>query len=283
MRKGRSYNLKADGTSALRRFAISFPLILLVVYALVMAFAFSFADSLIFQPQTSSYADDGSIVRLETHGGETIAARHLPNETARYTILFSHGNAEDLGTSAEFLEELRRAGFGVFSYDYRGYGTSEGSPSEANAYADLETAYDHLTGKLGVPSERIIIHGRSLGGAVSVDLASRRECGGLIVESSFVSAFRVVTGYRLLPFDKFDSLGKIGRVRCPVLFIHGEEDSLIPLWHSEKLFEAAPEPKSLVRIPGANHNDVFQIQRETYLRAIREFSERTDGSAGSSL
>ena len=116
---------------------------------------------------------------------------------------------------------MRALGFSVFAYDYHGYGTSGGKATEQNAYEDIDAAYNYLTQVLKVPPDRIIAHGRSLGGAVAIDLASRKPLGGLVVESSFVSAFRVVTGYRIFPFDKFRNADKIRQVRCPVLIIHG--------------------------------------------------------------
>ncbi len=265
---------KPIGEFSFKRLLRSFLLIPVLLYVLVIIFAMSFADSIIFQPQTPFYTDDDSIIKIETSSGEKISAKYFKNEDAEFTILFSHGNAEDLGSSDEFLRELQNAGFSVFSYDYRGYGTSDGTPSEANSYKDIEASYNYLTENLKISPNKIIIHGRSLGGAVSVDLASRTTCGGLIVESSFVSAFRVMTKYKIFPFDKFESINKIKDVKCPVLFIHGKRDSLIPVWHGEALYNEANEPKFSFWIEAANHNDVFQISRDSYLRAIRDFSAK---------
>lgn len=249
-------------------------IIFILLYVLLMAFALKFADRIIFQPQTPFYKDDISVIKIESENGEKISANYFKNEEAKFTILFSHGNAEDLGTAEDFLIELNKAGFAVFAYDYRGYGTSDGFPSEENSYKDIESAYEYLIQELKTPANKIIIHGRSLGGAVSIDLASKNECGGLIVESSFVSAFRVMTGYKILPFDKFESIKKIKNVKCPVLFTHGKNDSLIPIWHSDALFEEANKPKFKFYVEKANHNDVFQISRDSYLRAIQDFSDK---------
>ena len=251
-----------------------FLIIPVLFYFGIMLFAFFFAEKLIFQPQATFYEDDDSIIKVKLDSGEKISAKYFPNPKAKYTILFSHGNAEDIGSAEFFLEELRDAGFSVFAYDYRGYGTSEGSPSEANSYGDVEAAYKYLTKELKTPPEKIIIHGRSLGGAVSIDLASKKKCGGLVVESSFVSAFRVMTKYSIFPFDKFQSIDKIKQVKCPVLFIHGKKDGLIPFWHGEKLFAEANEPKYSLWIENANHNDVFAISKNEYLRAIQDFSAK---------
>jgi alpha-beta hydrolase superfamily lysophospholipase len=262
------------GGFSFKQVMLYFLIIPVLLYFGLMLFAFFFAEKLIFQPQAAFYKDDDSIIKLQTESNEKISAKYFSNSKAEYTILFSHGNAEDIGTAEYFLEQLKDAGFSVFIYDYRGYGTSEGSPSEQNSYQDIETAYNYLIKELKTPPEKIIVHGRSLGGAVSIDLASKKKCGGLIVESSFVSAFRVMTKYQIFPFDKFQNIDKIKKVQCPVLFIHGKEDSLIPIWHGEKLFAEANEPKYSLWITEANHNDVFAISKDEYLRAIQNFSAK---------
>jgi fermentation-respiration switch protein FrsA (DUF1100 family) len=249
----------------------SLVLIPLFVYLGLGIIAYFFADKLIFQPQSPFYHDD-STLKLTTPNGEKISAKFFQNETAEFTILFSHGNAEDIFSSTPFFEKLRDAGFNVFAYDYRGYGTSEGAASERNSYEDAETAYNYLINELKIAPEKIIIHGRSLGAAVSIDLASRKPCGGLIVESGFVSAFRVLTRYPIFPFDKFKSLGKIKKVKSPALFIHGKRDEIIPFWHGEMLFAAANEPKFSFWLTEANHNNVSSVGGQTYLQAIRDFA-----------
>lgn len=162
-------------------------------------------------------------------------------------------------------------GFSVFAYDYRGYGTSSGTASEENSYQDAEAAYDYLVNNLSVPANRIIALGRSLGGAVAVDLAHRRQLGGLIIESSFVSAYRVITKIPVFPFDKFKSLSKIKKVNCPVLVIHGTRDEVVPFWHGEKLFQEANEPKQSLWVEGAGHNNLFARAEERYEKALVEF------------
>jgi fermentation-respiration switch protein FrsA (DUF1100 family) len=233
--------------------------------------AYFLADKLIFQPQPAFYNED-STLKLTTPNGEKISAKFFQNQNAEYTILFSHGNAEDIFGSTPFFEKLRDAGFNVLAYDYRGYGTSEGLPTEQNSYEDAETAFNYLINELKIAPEKIIIHGRSLGAAVSIDLVYRKKCGGLIVESAFVSAFRVLTRYSIFPFDKFQNLDKIKQVKCPVLFIHGKNDEIIPFRHGEMLFAAANEPKHSLWIDGANHNNVSSVGGQSYLQAIRDFA-----------
>jgi hypothetical protein len=251
---------------------LKFLLALVLFYLLLAVYAWLVSDSMIFHPEFSRQPDPPGILKLRTADGEVISAIHLPNDAARFTVLFSYGNASSLGNSHSFLLWLRELGFSVFAYDYRGYGSSQGKPSERALYADIDAAYGYLTDSLKVPPERIIAFGQSLGGAVAVDLASRKKLGDLVVESSFVSAFRVMTRVTVLPFDKFASIQKIGRIRCPVLFIHGDCDRTIPLWHGQALFEAAREPKIMLAVPGGDHNYVPEEYAEDYEKALRGFA-----------
>jgi fermentation-respiration switch protein FrsA (DUF1100 family) len=228
------------------------------------------AEKIIFQPQPSSYKDTNQIIKMNS-SGVSISAIHLHNPEAHYTILFSHGNAEDIGNALPTLEKVKSMGFSVFAYDYQGYGTSLGSPSEENAFKDVKAAYNYLVNNLGVSPDRIIAYGRSLGGAVAVDLAQRHPLGGLIVESSFVTAYRVVTKIPLFPFDKFKSISKIKQVRCPVLVIHGKRDEIIPFSDGEKLFLEANEPKLSYWVEEAAHNNLLRIAANGYEKALWDF------------
>src|SRR3989442_13976428 len=241
------------------------------VYAAVAGLAWFFADRMIFLPPPPPYRDTAEIVKIPTADGPRVSALYLANPEARYTLLYSHGNAEDLGVVRPIVPILRQLGFAVLAYDYRAYGTSEGRPSEPHAYGDIEAAYQPLTRERGVAPDRIIAYGRSVGAGAAVDLASRRHLGGLIVESGFVTALRVMTSLPLFPFDKFRNIDKIGHVGCPVLIMHGEADEIVPLWHGQRLFQAAPEPKRLLIMPGAHHNDFMWVAGERYAQALREF------------
>lgn len=178
------------------------------------------------------------------------------------------------------LVAMRDAGFSVLGYDYRGYGTSEGSPSERKAYLDAEAAYAYLVEEVRLPPGRIIVHGRSLGGAMAIELAAHKPVGGLIVESAFVSAARVVTSMPVCFLDRFKNHEKIGAVGCPVLFIHGTADRLIPLWHAERLFAAANEPKWSWWVEGAGHNDLQWHAGRAYWRRLRGFADSLRGGEG---
>ncbi|WP_333167543.1 alpha/beta hydrolase [Microcoleus sp. Pol12B4] len=207
-----------------------------------------------------------------------ISAVHFPNPQAKHTILYSHGNAEDLDGILWLLREIRDSGFAVFAYDYQGYGTSQEKHSEYNTYRDIEAAYNYLTPHLGVPAKQIILYGRSVGGGPAINLASRQKVGGLVVESSFVSAFRVLTRMSLLPFDKFVNIDKIGKVRSPVLMIHGKADEVVHFWHGEKLFAAAKQPKLNFWVDGAGHNDLMDVAGDRYAATLRKFAKLVDES-----
>jgi fermentation-respiration switch protein FrsA (DUF1100 family) len=245
---------------------------LIIFYCFFLVVAYFFSDQMIFLSPSSSYFDSGNIIKLTTKDGVKISAVYFPNKQAKYVILFSHGNAEDLGYLKPFLLDLRAQGFSVFAYDYHGYGTSQGRSSEKRAYFDIDAAYDYLVNNLHIPPERIIVFGRSLGAALSIDLAARQPVAGLIIESAFVSAFRVLTRITLLPFDKFNNLKKIKQVRCPVLVIHAINDTIIPFWHGQKLYSAIETPKQHLWIKNANHNDLFWVADKNYWIIIKNFA-----------
>lgn len=244
----------------------------LEIYILLALFVYFRADSLIFLPPPSSYENDEKIIKLLSRDKQ-ISAIYLPNEKAQFTIIYSHGNAEDLGLIKPWLHELNALGFNVLSYDYQGYGTSEGKPTEKNSYADIETSYKYLVDKIKVNPQKIILYGRSVGAGVAIDLAQKYPVAGLILESSFVSAFRVRTVIPLLPFDKFNNLQKIKNIQVPVLYIHGVDDQIIPIWHSKKLLQITPQVKDYFWVDGAGHNNLYIKAGAEIKQKILEFSE----------
>lgn len=241
------------------------------IYVSLVLYIYFFADGLIFKPPAASYDDDEFLLKIPTSQGKLLAARYFPHPDAEYTILYSHGNAEDLGLILPVLLELNHLGFSVFAYDYQGYGHSDGKTSERGTYADITAAYDYLTETLGVEPEQLIVHGRSVGGGPSVYLAEQKPVAGLILESTFTKAFRVILPFPILPFEKFPNRDRIDTVNCPVLIIHGTEDSTIPFSHSYQLFDAAQDPKQHLPIKGADHDDILWIGEQTYLNAIQNF------------
>ena len=251
-------------------------LIVITIYAFTFFYLYFFGDRLVFLPHPASYRDDGRFLKIAGADGVRVAALYLPNPQARYTLLFSHGNAEDLGDNLEFLEGLHKAGFAVLAWDYRGYGTSEGTPSERTLYSDGQAVYDYLVRELKTPPERVLVFGRSLGSVTAVDLAARQPVAGLILEGGLTSGQRVLLPFPLFPFDRFSNLEKMGRVRCPVLVIHGTADEVIPFRHGEALFRAAREPKRNWWVENAGHNDLAYSAGAEYGRRLQEFAGLVD-------
>jgi fermentation-respiration switch protein FrsA (DUF1100 family) len=252
-------------------------LLLSTLYIGLMLLAVFLSDRMIFLPHAPSYQDSPEILKVGTATGNKISAIYLPNPFARFTLLVSHGNAEDLGDDRYWLQDLRKVGFSVFAYDYEGYGTSEGKPGEQAAYADEAAAYDYLTRQLKTPPDRIVIYGRSVGTGPATYIAARRPAAGLILQSPFVSAFRVLTRIPLLPFDKFPNGKNIRQVHCPVLIMHSQGDTVIPYWHGQKLFAMANEPKQFFSAKNADHNEMDMAAG--YWDALQKFHAFLDGAS----
>ncbi|WP_254568171.1 alpha/beta hydrolase [Oscillatoria sp. HE19RPO] len=251
---------------------------LLFVYVSIGIYGYFFSERMIFIPQPASYSQLPGMLMLNSANEKQIAAVYLANPQADYTILYSHGNAEDLGDILPVLTQFQNIGFSVLSFDYQGYGISEGNPTERRAVQDMEAAYFYLTETLKIPPERIIVYGRSVGGGPALELAARYPVGGLVVESSFTSIFRTVTRIPIYPVDKFNNIRNIQRVNCPVLVIHGTEDEVIPFWHGEALFAAAPEPKQALWVEGAGHNDLIQVAGDRHSAALLGFVGLLEGN-----
>jgi hypothetical protein len=246
------------------------PFLLLALYIGLFLFAYFLSDSMIFLPHPSSYQDSAEIIKITTASGKKISAVYLPNPSTKFTLLVSHGNAEDMGDDKYWLDGLRHAGFSVFAYDYEGYGTSEGKPSEKAFYEDAAAAYEFLAVDLKTPPDRIIIFGRSVGTGPAAYIAAKRPSAGVILQSPFVSAFRVLTRIPLLPFDKFPNYKYIRHIHSPVLIMHSHADSVIPFWHGQKLFDLANPPKQSFWATNTDHNDMDLAQG--YIEAIQAFA-----------
>jgi fermentation-respiration switch protein FrsA (DUF1100 family) len=250
-------------------------LVVALAYAAFAAVLWLFADRIIFMPPAERYARTPEILLIPREGGGAVAAVHLTNPRATHTILFSHGNAENIGQDLPFLRAMRDVGFNVLAYDYSGYGLSTGRPSERAAYADIDAAYGYLTRTAGVPPERIILHGRSLGGAVSADLASRRPVGGLVLESTFTTAAQVVRVP--VPVDRFRTIHKLPRITAPVLVMHGTDDRLVAFSHGRRLYEAVRGPRHRFWVQGAGHNDLAWVAGTPYWHTLLRFAGTLPG------
>ncbi|HKK50017.1 MAG TPA: alpha/beta hydrolase [Myxococcota bacterium] len=218
-------------------------------------------------------------VFLETADGVRIHGFWLPAEEADRAVLFLHGNAGNASHRLPMAARLRALGAHVLLLDYRGYGRSEGSPSEDGLYADARAGLDHLTGARGLDARRVVVFGRSLGAVVAVDLARGRPFAGVILESAFPNAEEVARAafgwpLSLLARGRFDALSRIGAVEAPLLFLHGDSDRIVPPSLGRALHEAAPEPKTFELVSGAGHNDTAEVGGESYFRRIGGFLDR---------
>jgi len=205
-------------------------------------------------PPVGYEADDPHISYLETEDGVNLAMRVLRAPGNRHTLLFSHGNAEDIGQNELDLQTLHSYGVDVLAYDYRGYGHSGGKPSEPGTYRDIEAVYEFARRER--PEHGIVLMGRSLGGGPSTELARRKPVAGLVLASTYTSIFDVV---KLGWLGKiYHNLGKIDAVDCPVFIVHGDRDEVIPFAHGEQLFARAREPKTFLRVRGGPHDLLFE-------------------------
>lgn len=246
-------------------------LILTAAYGALLLAGLLLSDSMMFHPGPSSYADSPDIIKIVSTDGSVISARYRYNPAAAYTIIFSHGNAEDMGDLDDFMEEFRQQGFSIISYDYSGYGTSSGRASAQAALGNAEAVYSYLVDRCKVRPEKIIAWGRSIGSGPSTHLAANRKIGGLVLESAFTSAFRVMTRVRLLPFDRFDNLGTLRRISCPVLVMHGTADEIIPFSHGKKLYEAVRGTRMNYWVDRAGHNNLPEIAGKHYWDTAHRF------------
>jgi fermentation-respiration switch protein FrsA (DUF1100 family) len=252
----------------------------------------AFEDHLIFFP--TKYPDgfwgingdalrEGVVVEdcfFQTEDGLTLHGWHAARGRARagLVLLWFHGNAGNLSYRFDMMMRLLELPVSIFIIDYRGYGRSEGRPSEKGIYMDARAAWDYLIRERGLLANQIVIFGKSLGGAAAIDLATRVGAAGLIVQSSFTSTKDMAA--RLLPFlparllrTKMDSISKIGRVTCPKLFIHSRADEIVPFDLGWRLFEAASEPKRFYEVVGAPHNSTYIVGGRGYIDALGRFLE----------
>jgi fermentation-respiration switch protein FrsA (DUF1100 family) len=198
---------------------------------------------------------------ITTEDGERLHAWYAGGPADAPTLIWSHGNAGNIGGGRSgVLTALAARGLRVLAYDYRGYGRSTGTPSEAGVYRDALAAFDHLVSG-GTAPARIVAFGESLGGAVSIALAERRPCAGVAVVSTFPRLADVARHHYgplgALAGNRFDSRSRVGRLAVPFFAAHGDQDEIVPYALGEELFAAARPPKRFHRIAGGHHNDVL--------------------------
>ena len=194
------------------------------------------------------------------------------------TLVWFHGNAGNISNRVDNLAELHsRLGMNIFIFDYRGYGKSEGSPSEEGIYRDARAALAYLQARPEPAPQQIVYFGRSLGAAVAIGLAGQQPPAGLVLVAPFTSLgdmARIVYPYLPLKWllgNRYNSAARISQLHQPVLIMHGDQDEIVPLSQGDKLLEAANPPKRFQVLPGAGHNDTYSAAGDIYWHALSEF------------
>ncbi|KAF7130785.1 hypothetical protein RHSIM_Rhsim10G0060300 [Rhododendron simsii] len=224
--------------------------------------------------------DNVDVLKLATKRGTQIVAVYMRNPAASLTVLYSHGNAADLGQMYELFSELRvHLRVNLLGYDYSGYGQSTGKPTEQNTYADIEAAYRCLEETYGVKEEDVILYGQSVGSGPTLDLATRLpRLRAVVLHSPILSGLRVMYPVkRTYWFDIYKNIDKIPLVKCPVLVIHGTADDVVDCSHGKQLWERCKEKYEPLWVKGGNHCDL-EIYPE-YIKHLRKFISAVEKSA----
>ncbi len=283
------WSIKKKNAAMKRKSMIAVLLALITVYVSLGILLTLFQSHLVFFPRRELIGTP-SLVGLEftaehvtTSDGVRIHGWFIPSDPTRQTVLFCHGNGGNISYLLETIRTLNGLGLNLFVFDYRGYGESGGNPDEAGMYRDAEAAWDLLTETKGIMPGRIIIMGRSLGGAVASWLAGRVESAGLIVESSFTSLPDIAAdSYPVFPARfmtrySFATSSRIRDVHCPVLVIHSQDDEIVPFKHGKNIFASANEPKTFLEISG-RHNHGFVEDEVSYREGIDRFVKSLMGN-----
>lgn len=263
-------------------------LIIFITYSILAWSVYFMQSSFMYRPVRDvpyTPADLGLVyekVALKTDDGLKIAAWFIPCEKAKKTVLFCHGNGGNMAHRLDTINILNELGLNCLLFDYRGYGDSQGKPSENGTYLDAAAAWKWLTHKKGIKPEQIIIFGRSLGGSVAANLAVKVKPAGLILESAFTSFAAIGAKYypylpvKLFAAFDYNTVASVKKINCPLLIMHSKNDEIVPYEFSPQLYEAANEPKEFVEIIGC-HNDGFLFSGQAYRNAWANWLESLHG------
>ncbi len=259
-------------------------LVILITYSVLAGTLYVMQPTFLYNPVRQLLYNPADInllyenVKFRTRDGLKLTGWYIPAQNAQLTVLFCHGNGGNMTHRLDTINILNELGVNCFIFDYRGYGESQGKPSEEGTYLDAEAAWKWLTENKKVAGKNIIIFGRSLGGSVATHLAGSVQPKGLIVESSFTSYIDI--GKKFYPYMpvrffaafSYRTIDFIRSVHCPVMIIHSRNDEVIPFEFGLKLYSAANEPKEFVEIFGA-HNDGFLFSGQTYRQGWSQWLE----------
>lgn len=251
-------------------------------FALVTAVLYFAQSALVYHPTREIAGTPTDLgfeheeVTLTTADGVELSGWYVPARRQSAVVLLCHGNGGNISDRLDLIATYQLLELGALVFDYRGFGMSAGSPDEEGTYEDARTAWRYLVDEQEIAPADIVIHGRSLGGAIAARLATEQQPGGLILDSAFTSLLDL--GQELYPFLPVRLLGKyryptaayLADVAAPVLVLHSPDDEIVPYRHGQDLYEAAREPKRFVRLAGG-HNDSFLVSARVYGEAIASF------------
>jgi fermentation-respiration switch protein FrsA (DUF1100 family) len=271
----------------MRRMLAELLIPLAIAYGAVLVLVYLFQSHLVFFPGTGreavvnpqSYGLRYEPVAIRTADGETLDAWWVPAEDARGAVLFFHGNAGNISHRLEYLQMFHRLRYSTLIVDYRGYGKSTGTPSEAGTYRDAEAAWEHLRHARMAQPRDVVIAGESLGAAVATWLAAEVSPRSVLLFSTFTSVTDLgaqvywFLPVRLLSRIGYDNLTNLKRIRAPVFIAHSRDDDIVPFAHGRRLFEAAAEPKAFLEMRGG-HNDGFIFTRPEWVAELGAFLDR---------
>ena len=266
----------------MKRMVITILIGFILAYFIVLSFALILQGKMIYVPSRELYRTPKSIdldydeIRLITGDRINLSAWYIPADNSRGTLLFCHGNAGNISHRLDSIRIFHELGLDVLIFDYRGYGQSDGKPSEDGTYLDAQSSWDYLVKTRSFPPHKIILFGRSLGSAVATEIALRNNAGALIVESGFTSIPDLGTRYfpffpvRFISRFQYSTIDKVTKIGIPKLFIHSRDDDIIPFQHGITLYEKAEHPKDFLEIRG-NHNEGFLMTGNDYIKGLDDF------------
>lgn len=264
-----------------KKLAISFVRIIAIAYSTLLIGFYFFQSRLIFVPTKGLQTTPKEIgIKFETHiiGKDKVYSWFIPAKNKEVmTVLICHGNAGNISNRLSTIDFYhRQIGLNVMIFDYSGYGKSPGKVSEENTYKNTQDVFDYMVNTLKISPDKIVVDGRSLGGAIAIDLATKRQFKGLIIQSTFTSIYEMAKSmFPILPAKwvqhiYYDSISKVEKIQCPILHFHSPDDQIIPYKMGTELFKKLPSPKQFVEIHGG-HNSGWMDSMETYEPAIKNF------------
>ncbi len=264
------------------RLVLGIAVLIAVCYGLAAAYLYFFQEKFVYRPSTRIKVTPASVgmyyeeVALVASDGVRLTGWYLPLVGARGTVLFCHGNAGNISHLLAVAEDAHRLGLGILLFDYRGYGQSEGKPSEEGTHRDAEAAWNYLVQEAGLAPDQIAIIGRSLGGPIAARLARDKKPAALFLEETFTSIPELgrelypIFPVGLLARYKYPTLEYLKQVQCPVLVSHSRDDRFIVFAHGQRLYEAANQPKAFTVMRGG-HSSAFSEDAATYEAGVEAF------------